>query len=162
MTGRCRQLAGIDDRAQALEPETIGGTVPAVPALPSHVHERRRVAIELDRADAAPEVIGPVALGNVTASAGLRAAAGEAAIEEEEGAKLDRVRLSGNAIGRVMRHRCWPRSVGQDDLDFPVTEPRLGGDTLLGRADQGRQRHEHGADGGDRDARHGEAGTTSP
>src|SRR6266446_1888551 len=100
MTGRRRQFAGIDDRTQALRPQAVGSAVPAVPALPAQVHERWRVAIELDRSDPAPKVIGPVALGNVAACAGLRAPAGETLIEEQDRAELDRVRFSRNTVGQ--------------------------------------------------------------
>src|SRR5258705_12140270 len=103
MTGRRRQLAGIDDWTQALGPQAVGGAVPAIPALPAQIHDRWRVAIELGHSDPAPKVIGPVALGNVAACAGLRAAGGETLIEEQDRAELDRVRFSRDTVGQVLR-----------------------------------------------------------
>src|SRR5207249_1945750 len=124
--------------------------------------EKRLLEGGQDHADAATKVIAPVALGNVAACAGFRAAAGETSIEEQERAELDRVLLPRNSVGRVRRERRRPRSVGQDDLDFPVAERGLGRDTLLRRADPGRERHADGGDDSTRDARHVEAGTTGP
>src|SRR4029077_2418180 len=104
MPGCRRQLTRIEDRAQALRPQTIGGTAPPVPALPPQVHERGRVAIYLGHAHAARKVVRPVALWNVARRARLRAAARETLIEEQERAELDRVRHSRNSIGRISCH----------------------------------------------------------
>src|SRR5262249_18626723 len=138
----------------------VGSAVPAIPALSAQVHDRRRVAIELGYSDAAREVIGPVALGHMAARAGLCAATREALIEEQERAELDRVRFSGDSIGRIGPPRSRPRPVGQDGLDFALGDP--GRDTLVREADPGRQRQAGCAENSERDARRVEAGATGP
>ena len=131
MARRRGQLARVQDRAQALGPQAVGRTAPSVPAAREQIRERRRIAVDLAHADAAREVVGPVALGHVAARARQRSACGEALIEEEARPEVYGVGLPRDPVARIGLRGRRPRPVGEDDLDLAFAEDGLCGEILL-------------------------------
>ena len=108
---RCRRmLALVQQRADTLQPETIGRTVPAIPVAATQVEHCRRVAFNLSGADAALKIVRPVALGNMAAGAGNLATARQTLIKKQPRAKFNRIRIAGNPVGDILgwRRRHWP------------------------------------------------------
>ena len=147
MARGCRQLAPVEDRAQALEPQGVRGAVPAEPARAMKIHQRRRVAVHLRHAGAAPQVVGPVALRVMAGDAGDRSLAGEALIEEQAHPELDRFRFPRDAVAGIPGCGRTPRPVGQDGPDLGIAEYRPRADALIGQAGPAH-RQESSADGG--------------
>src|SRR5262245_58024685 len=95
------QLARVDGGPDHLRPQTVGAAVPREPALPGHVENRRRIALERNEADRLLPAVGPCARRIVTGRAGQSSSDGEARIEEQALAKRDGGGIAGGAIARI-------------------------------------------------------------
>ena len=153
MLRRRPELLVVQDRADAVRPQAVGGARPAKPAVEAQVGERDGVAVDAGEADAPLAAVGEGARRVVTGGAGALAVSGEARVEEQLPPERDRGRVAGDAIAGVAIERRRPRPVRQDRRALGVAE---GGGRLVSRhqgADQraatgDRQRGKAGDGGG--------------
>ena len=125
------ELLGVEDRADALRPQAVGGARPAEPAVEAQVGERDGVAVDAGEADAALAAVGEGARRVVAGGARALAVARTRRVSKNScrpsamAAALPETRLLGS---RVERRR--PRPVRQDRRALGVAE---GGRRLVSR-----------------------------
>src|SRR5882672_6351559 len=106
------QLAVVQDGTYALRPQAVRCPAPPEPVPQPDVHERRSVALDLRGCGPARLVVGPVALGHMAGPARELPGRGQALLEEQPLAELDRLTLARDPVAGVGRGGNRPGAVG--------------------------------------------------
>ncbi len=131
-------LARLEQRAQALGPQAVVGTVPAEPALPGQVRQAQRVAIAVRHAACGRPAIGEAGARPVAAGARDLGVGRQVPVVEQQLTEGDGRRLPGHAVRRIARDRRRPRAEGDDARDVGMAQRRRQRLALHRQAQQGR------------------------